>query len=206
MKKLLIIVCIIALFTNCNNTAGSGGWSSQERQKGLKLCMDEVEGKIDNATGKKYCNCVLEKAMRKYKTYDEAQAAPDEEGVELAQACANVLQGGGGDDPGDEPKKGKGGGLFGGGGWSKSDKNNFLTPCTNSMVNQGYSAPQAKQLCDCALGKLEKKYTSLAEADKKGGEQAGAATMQECMTGNMNDEYDNENNDNNDDNEDNDDN
>jgi hypothetical protein len=183
MKKLLVALCVVVSFVNCNNNGG--GWSVQDRLEGMKLCTEGVGGKLDDATTKKYCSCVMEKAMQKYKSLAESNKASEEEGTMLGQSCLKVIQGGG-TDPGDEGKIKKKDGLFGGGGWSKSDQENFMSPCSNSLVNKGYTSSQARQLCSCVLEKLEKQYSNLSEADTKGGEQAGATTMQECMTENQN--------------------
>jgi hypothetical protein len=198
MKQLLIIATIIVLFINCNNSSGSSGWSAPDRQRGLKECMNEVEGKVDEAVAKKYCGCVLDKAMKKYATYAEAEKGTEAEGTELAKACLGVVQGNGEVNE----DNGKGGGIFGGGskeieggggrGWSKSDKNGFLEPCESSLTQNGYSGAQSRQLCNCILQKLEKKYTNLQDANDRGGEAAGAQLRQECEGGGGTDDNDND--------------
>jgi hypothetical protein len=70
-----------------------------------------------------------------------------------------------------------------GGGWSKKERNNFLSQCEEGLAANGYSSSQARQLCNCVLGKVEKKYSSLDEANEQGGETAGAMAMQECAGG-----------------------
>lgn len=117
MRQLLILVFTAILFANCNSNKG---WSAADKQKGLKGCMDEVEGKVDNDVAKKYCNCALEKAMAKYPTYAAAEKGTDEEGTKIAMSCAKELglktNGGGGDEDVMEEGGGKKkGGLFGGG-------------------------------------------------------------------------------------------
>ncbi|HMR92050.1 MAG TPA: hypothetical protein PKC69_07040 [Chitinophagaceae bacterium] len=90
-----------------------------------------------------------------------------------------------------------GGGLFSGGGddeggddlnnntrskskgkWSSQDRNQFLKDCNASMPGGGQ---QASQICDCVLSKIEKEYSSLADADRRGGEAAGARITQACV-------------------------
>ena len=200
MKKLLIIVCITALFTNCNNTAGSGGWSSQDRQKGIKKCMEGAP-QLDEATAKKLCNCALEKTMRKYRSYDEAdEKVSDEEGSEIVQGCWKTIQGGGGDEPGDD-NKGKGGGLFGGGDsegdWSNSDEQKFMNTCLQNAMNAGSDRQTSTAHCQCTLKKIQKKYSSYAEADQKMTREQVNAIEQECNAGNNNDDYDDGGNDDN---------
>jgi hypothetical protein len=191
MKHLMTLLFAVILFANCNNNKG---WTADEMQKSLKLCMDGVEGKLADKEAKKFCSCLMEKATRKYPTYEAAdKAITNEEGKMMGQACVKELGIGG--DAGDEglevdPEK-KRGGLFGGGGdddiiekrgggWSQRDKNAFLSPCQDGLTDKGYSTAQARQLCSCALEKLEKRYSSLSEGNDKGGEAAGTKAMQEC--------------------------
>ncbi len=201
MRQLLIFLFAMTLFAACNNNKG---WSIADNQKGMKRCMDEVEGKVDDKTGKKYCSCVLEKVMAKYPSFDVADdKMTDEEVTKLGQACAKQLKIGGGDmgnedeDVMDGKKGKKKGGLFGGddengggGGWSAKDKNAFISPCTDGLVQQGYTRAQARQLCNCAIEKIEKKYSSLQDADQRGGESAGSKAMQECLTAGGGDDND----------------
>lgn len=175
-------------FSACNN---SSGWSAAEQQKSLQECVQATGGKLDEALAKKYCSCVLDKAMKKFKTYKEAEGSSEADGMALAQACMSVLQGGG--DPGGGNGNGGntgGGGLFGGNGgggagkgWSQTDKQTFLNQCSGAVEAKGYSGAQARQLCNCALGKLEARFASLAQADQQGGEQAGRQAMEGCVNG-----------------------
>jgi hypothetical protein len=76
------------------------------------------------------------------------------------------------------------------GGWSKESENKFMNECVNSSGTN----PQAKQICSCVLGKLEKKYATSAEADAKGSEQEGRDLATECMNGgNINNNNNNNN-------------
>lgn len=75
-------------------------------------------------------------------------------------------------------------------GWSKKDRNYFLDGCEK----EAQGSPQARQLCACVLEKLEKKYSSLKEADNKGGEEIGSKFARECANGGG---YDDDSNDDN---------
>lgn len=190
MKQLLILLLTITLFTACNNNKGprglnGGGWSAAEKQKGLKMCMDEVAGKVNDDLAKKYCSCVLEKAMEKYPTYAAADAGTEEDGMKLAQACAGTLQNGGnlgGQEEGMNEGGGeKKGGLFGsGGGWSNSDKQRFMTECVPSAVNSGVDQQTANTFCDCTFKKIQKLYKSYDEAQNKMTTDALTTIQQEC--------------------------
>ncbi|MBL7740356.1 MAG: hypothetical protein JNK14_14160 [Chitinophagaceae bacterium] len=71
----------------------------------------------------------------------------------------------------------------GGGSWSKKDRNKFLGDCKGGFTGQGYTSAQARQVCDCVLEKLEAKYSSLRDADERGGETAGSQAAMACMGG-----------------------
>jgi hypothetical protein len=201
MKQLLFLFFTIILFTNCNNNKG---WSLAGQQKGLKACMDQVEGKLDGDKAKRFCSCALDGAMKKWKTYAESEKAADDDpaGVEIGKNCMAAIQGG--NDP-EAPKK-KGGGIFGGGGddentggkkkvtdedetggggtgngWSKTDETTFFSQCKTGLVEQGYTSSRATNLCNCFLQKIEARYSSVKDANERGGEAAGAKAMKECL-------------------------
>jgi hypothetical protein len=62
------------------------------------------------------------------------------------------------------------------GGWSNAEKSKFMNDCVNGGGN--------KQLCSCVLGKLQRKYRNMQEADRVGGEAAGQQLAMECQQGN----------------------
>ena len=200
MKKLLIIVCIATLFINCNNNGGlgGGGWSAAEKQKGLKACMDQIEGQLDNATAKKFCNCALEKAMKKWKTYAESETVPDDDPAanEIGRSCMTAIQGGGGgednpEDNGGGKGKKKGGGLFGGGGdggeqWSNADRQKFMNTCLQNAMNAGADRQTSNAHCECTLKKMAKKYSSYADADRNLSKEEMNTMEQECIAENNN--------------------
>lgn len=67
------------------------------------------------------------------------------------------------------------------GGWTSADRNNFMQAC---------NAQASSEICSCVLQKLEKKYKNLADADERGGEQAGMDLSRQCLNegngGNLN--------------------
>lgn len=63
-------------------------------------------------------------------------------------------------------------------GWTNSDRNQWRRTCNQAIGN---AQPNAKELCDCVLYKMEAEYTSLTDADTRGGEAAGKRLMQECL-------------------------
>jgi hypothetical protein len=75
-------------------------------------------------------------------------------------------------------------------GWSKEGENKFMNDCLNSSGNN----PQAKQICSCVLGKLEKKYATSMDADARGTQQEGRELAQECLNEGNNNNLNNRNN------------
>jgi hypothetical protein len=89
MKKLLIASGIILFFGHCK----SEGWTDAQKDKLRKTCTDPMEGKIDLKTATKYCDCVIEQAMKKYKSYDELdKKGTEEEGRQMGMNCIGELK------------------------------------------------------------------------------------------------------------------
>ena len=194
MKRILVVACIVTLFNRCNNN----GWSAADKQKGMESCVTNMPENLSETQKKKICSCALEKLMNKYSSYSAANKDASNEAYKVGQECANqVLAGKTGDDDNN-------GGLFGkkknnntdinnednggdaGNGWSNADKNGFIQPCETGLMQNGYSSNQASQLCNCMVEKLQKRYSSLQEANNKGGEAAGAKVRRECENGDDN--------------------
>jgi hypothetical protein len=179
MKKILVIVCIAFLVTNCNNNSG---WSAADRDKGMKSCLDGVAGKVDDATAKQYCSCVLGKIMPKYKTYDEAdKALTEEDGRKVGLECTQEIQ------------NGKDKGVLGNkkaGGWSKQDEDKWMSSCIKVQPEDNQ---QSRALCSCVMQKAEKKYSTYEEEERLGTADEGRQWSQECANGGDNGTGDNEN-------------
>jgi hypothetical protein len=75
MKRVFLAAIIVVCFTQCNQDKG---WSTADKEKATKTCTDGMEGTVDKAVGKKYCDCVMEQAMKKYKNLAEM----DQKGTE----------------------------------------------------------------------------------------------------------------------------
>ena len=90
MKKLLIISGIVLFFTHCKSESG---WSDAQKTKLTKACTDGLEGKVDSKVATNYCNCVLEQAMKKYKTSEELdKKGTEEEGKQMGMNCIGELK------------------------------------------------------------------------------------------------------------------
>ena len=62
--------------------------------------------------------------------------------------------------------------------WTNADRNSWRQTCNQAIGN---AQPNARELCDCVLDKMEAEFTSLTDADTRGGEAAGKRLMQECL-------------------------
>ncbi len=193
MRKITILPTIFLLIISisCNNNADSGnggGWSSADKRKGLRECMSEIEDKIDETTAKKLCDCVLQKTMKKYKSYEAAENATEEEGMAMAQSCMSVIQGGGGgdfedeDDLGNFNKKKKQddfeddnfdegfdddfGNERGRSRWTSQERRSYIQGCAQARRQAaGVSAREANSYCECMTEKIEQRY-SFREANR----------------------------------------
>jgi len=92
MKKLLIISGIVLFFSSCKSDSG---WTDAQKDKLRKTCTDPLEAKIDHDKATKYCDCVIEQAMKKYKNYDELdKKGTEEEGRTMGMNCIGTLKSG----------------------------------------------------------------------------------------------------------------
>jgi hypothetical protein len=62
-------------------------------------------------------------------------------------------------------------------GWTGKQEDEWMALC----IAEAGGSPKAKEVCSCVLGKIEKKYPSYEEADRKGTEAEGRQMAQECM-------------------------
>jgi hypothetical protein len=157
MKQISIVLFVTILIAACNN---SSGWSSADKDKAAKACMDQVQGKIDDATAKKYCSCVLDKMMQKYPTYAQAdKQGTEEEGMKIGQACAMELKIG---NQGNNNNGGLGGGLGNGNtsNWTQEQFQQYVQGCSGTAQQaQGMTPQQANAYCECMTKKVAAKYS-----------------------------------------------
>ncbi|MBK5272796.1 MAG: hypothetical protein JJE22_17490 [Bacteroidia bacterium] len=198
MKKLLIFFFASFLFAACNNNGGmGGGWSESDQNKFLNDCVAQSG---NSAQAKQICSCVLEKLQKKYPSARDADQGTAELGQQLAMECMNGLNGNNlnknGDDFNNNGKKknmnnndddngnndnynnNDNGGLNNNnnqiGSWTNQQRQQYIQGCsTAAQQNQGLSAQQANQYCDCMTRKVEERYSF---------QQAGRLTAQDFQT------------------------
>lgn len=67
MKKIVLFVTVLFLFSACKNT-----WDSEDKQLFYQSCVEEA-GWLDSPEKKKtYCDCVMDKMMTKFPNEAEA--------------------------------------------------------------------------------------------------------------------------------------
>lgn len=74
----------------------SGGWSSSEKRQWSKMCVDPLVESLGETKAEKYCDCVLDKIMEKYPSFEKMNRLGSEEagmelGKELGMACMSEL-------------------------------------------------------------------------------------------------------------------
>lgn len=129
-----------------------GGWSKSEENQFMQPCLQ-------GGQSQEICSCVLQKLEKKYATFKEAdQKGTSEEGKQLAMECMN---GGNGlnnnDDNNNNNQEGS---------WTDQQRQSYIQGCsTAAQQQQGYSAQEANDYCDCMTRKIEQKY-SFREANQ----------------------------------------
>jgi hypothetical protein len=64
MKKALIAISMLLLVASCKAT-----WDDEVKDAYIKTCMDDANTWTSPDKAKTYCNCMLEKIMKKYPAY-----------------------------------------------------------------------------------------------------------------------------------------
>ena len=61
MKRLLLLLIPVALLTSCENT-----WDSETKEMYITSCKEDATWAKSDAEKDTYCNCMLDKLMKKY--------------------------------------------------------------------------------------------------------------------------------------------
>ena len=73
MKKILLLLLCIVAMGSCKNT-----WDQEAKDMYTESCMDDANRWAKSPElAKKYCNCMLEKIIKKYPDVNEALEHPD---------------------------------------------------------------------------------------------------------------------------------
>lgn len=91
MKKLTLMIGTIALISlfSVVSCGEKSKWTAEEKKEFLENCNEELSLSPE-LDGETYCNCMLEKIMKKYPTPKEAEKITMVETLEWAQDCLGV--------------------------------------------------------------------------------------------------------------------
>lgn len=211
MKRMFIVLLSLSLLTACNNNplVKKDKMENDDRDRDRDRDDNEDEDDIkeqsswtksdrnkfmdDCTTGggtEQLCSCVLGKIEARYASLDEANRKGGEEmGKKLATECLNDNGGDddynynkgnskddnyGDDDDDDNDNRG-------GGSWTTADEQAFLNTCFRNATNAGADEQTSKSHCNCVLKKVEKKYRSYDEANRRASKSEIDAMEQECI-------------------------
>ena len=94
VNRILSSTIIFSLFVwACNDQKAKeekGKWSDQERSEFIASCMEQgKKQQIDEATSKKYCDCMLERFQKEFKSQQEATNVSLNELAQLSKGCVD---------------------------------------------------------------------------------------------------------------------
>ncbi|HZI02200.1 MAG TPA: hypothetical protein VEX63_13705 [Flavisolibacter sp.] len=94
MNRILSSIIIFSLFVwACNDQKAKeekGKWSDQERSEFIASCMEQgKKQEIDEATSKKYCDCMLDRFQQEFKSQQEATNVSLNELAQLSKGCVD---------------------------------------------------------------------------------------------------------------------
>ena len=94
VNRILSSTIIFSLFVcACNDQKAKdekGKWSDQERSEFMTSCMDQGRKQnIDDATSKKYCDCMLDRFQQAYTSQAEATKVSLNEIAQLSKGCVD---------------------------------------------------------------------------------------------------------------------
>ena len=90
MKHIVFIVSLTGLLTSCGEekkTDPSRRWASEDQEEFRKSCFENAKTGIGEAKARKYCDCMLEKVMKRYPDVNDTEKMTMGETVELAKEC-----------------------------------------------------------------------------------------------------------------------
>lgn len=91
MKQLVIVFLLVVLATGCNEqkkTEPGKRWALKDQEDFRQSCVENAKSGIGEEKAKKYCECMLEKVMKKYPDVNDTEKMTMGETVELAKECS----------------------------------------------------------------------------------------------------------------------
>lgn len=158
MKKIIILVTVVAFITGCNNNSG---WSSADRKKMIADCIKAARGTTIEDRAKSYCECMQPIMEAKYPTVAEANKITPEnmqtpEMRKEAQKCLGIENS---DDNNNNGNINNTGNDNETNNWSNQQRRQFVQDCAGTaQEKQGFTPEEANNYCDCMQRKMEKKF------------------------------------------------
>lgn len=204
MRKLLIFLFTVTLFTACNNNKDDrraererddyrsrnkeeddnnndpgreDKWSSGDISAFNRDCEESMaEANLDREQLDQVCSCLLEKFQDRYSSYaDLEENASEDEGE---KAAIQLLLSAGEECLGNIRKTGDDDNN-GGGGWTRSDQQQWMDDCESSIGSK-MSKENRYDYCWCVMEKLERRYSNYDKMNREGTQQEGIDLGIEC--------------------------
>jgi hypothetical protein len=90
MKQIILIALLGSLTLACSQKKKALKWPQQEIKAFRESCFENAKNGIGEEGALKYCECMLEKIMKKYPDVYDAEKITMGETMELAKDCTNI--------------------------------------------------------------------------------------------------------------------
>lgn len=87
MKQIILISFLSLLAIACQNKKAIK-WPQEEIKAFKESCIENAKGGIGEEKAVKYCDCMLEKVMKKYPDINDAEKMTMGETMEMARGCS----------------------------------------------------------------------------------------------------------------------
>lgn len=87
MKKIISIAILSLLVTACNQGKKAVKWPQAEKDAFKESCFENAKEGIGEEKAVIYCDCMLEKIMKKYPDVNDAEKMSMGETMEMAKDC-----------------------------------------------------------------------------------------------------------------------
>ena len=84
------LVLVVILFTACSQDKKPDPgvrWDMKDQNDFIENCVENAKTGIGEAKARKYCDCMLEKVMKRYPDVNDTEEMTMGETVELAKEC-----------------------------------------------------------------------------------------------------------------------
>jgi len=154
-----------------SDNGNSSQWSSGDIRKFNSECAKGMENEgIGQDLIDKICPCVLEKVSNRWSSFAKADETGNTSAIaKMTEDCVSELGLGNNSNTNNS-----------GGGWSSADIRKFQRECKEQLAGEGLDENTAAAVCDCLLGKVQRRYADYAEMDADNSE-AGKKMVEDCV-------------------------